>query len=82
MVQIPGEDDLHKFLKSHHLVMVRVRTPFGYACRIVHQPPKLPVHSELGVIQISKSEQENPEELAGIIQRKIESLIAPYKDEL
>ena len=82
MEVLPGEDDLHKFLKSKHLIMVRVRTPFGYACRIVHQPPKLPVHSELGTIQISKTESEKPDELAGIIKQKIESLIAPYKAEL
>ena len=82
MEVLPGEDDLHKFLKSKHLIMVRVRTPFGYACRIVHQPPKLPVHSELGTIQISKSEQEKTDELAGIIKEKIKSLIAPYSEEL
>lgn len=82
MVQLPGEDDLHKFLKSKHLVMVRIRTPFGYACRIVHQPPKLPVHSELGTIQISKSESEKSDELAGIIKKKVEALIEPFKDDL
>lgn len=82
MDELPGEADLHKFLKAKHLILVRVRTPFGYACRIVHQPPKLPVHSELGTIQISKSEQEKPNELAGIMKKKIESLIEPFKDDL
>lgn len=82
MVQLPGEDDLHKFLKAKHLILVRARSPMGYVYRVVHQPPKLPIHSELGTILIKKDEAAIEESLAGLIKKRVADLIEPIKDVL
>lgn len=82
MVQLPGEDDLHNFLIAKHLVLVRTRSPFGYVYRVIHQPPGLPIHSEIGTIIIKKEEAELADKLAGLIQKRVTELIKPITDVL
>lgn len=82
MDELPGEAELHKFLKAKHLTLIRAKSPMGHVYRVIHELPKNPISTELGTILIKKDEAAAYDKLAGLIRSRIETLIEPIKGDL
>jgi hypothetical protein len=83
MEQLPGEDKLHKFLKANNIVLMRSRSPFGEAFKILHHMPKTQMYSELGVFTIKREvKMANLDNYPAMIMEQVTHRMHDFKDEI